>query len=858
MPEAASVRIATLEDPTVTIKRDAQVRVGLDDQSVALRLSEDGPNELGVSQRRSLVMIVLEVLREPMFLLLLGAGGIYLTMGDAREALVLLGFVLVIVLVTVLQERRTDNTLSALRDLSSPRALVMRNGRAVRIPGTEVVRDDVLIVSEGDRVAADGVLLEAHELAANESLLTGESEPVSKQAGDDLLYAGTMVVRGQGIMRVTATGQRTELGRIGKSLDDIALATSPLQEEMALLTRRVAIIGISLCVLLVVLFWLTRGDLAGGVLAGIALAMGILPQEFPVILVVFLALAARRIAVHRVLTRRLNAIETLGEVSVLCVDKTGTLTENRMIVSALRIGDEELSTERLGSGDLPEPFHELLEYAVLASEISPHDPMEQAFHRLAAIQLEGSEHLHPTWALVREYELEIGLLAMTHIWHDDTEGRNVVASKGAPEAVMDLCHLPAQRCAVLREQAATMARRGLRVLGVAKSTLPAGLQMPGIQHDISFEWVGLVGLSDPLRAEVPDTVAQCQRAGIRVVMITGDHPATAMAIAAQAGIDGSDVLTGDQIATLDAQALGDRVGRVNVFARIKPHQKLALVNALKERGEIVAMTGDGVNDAPALKAAHIGIAMGGRGTDVAREAASLVLLEDDFASIVRAVALGRRTYVNMRQAMIYTIAVHVPIVALALLPVLFGLPIILAPVHIAFLELVIDPACSLAFESEPGRPGLMEQPPRDRSQRLLAGRDLLQSIILGACVSGAAIAAYALLAHFGFEADSAATGTFVLLVAAIGALLLPLRATSGSAVSLLSGLTRETRWILALTLCALVIASRVPLLASMLRLDVLPLDVWAGCLATGLALAIPLQGIKSLLPLTWRSAHESS
>ncbi len=842
----------------MTIERDAQVRVGLDDQSVALRLSEDGPNELGASQRRSLLTIILDVLREPMFLLLLGAGGIYLTMGDAREALVLLGFVLVIVLVTVFQERRTDNTLNALRDLSSPRALVMRNGRAVRIPGTEVVRDDVLIVSEGDRVAADGVLLEAHELAANESLLTGESEPVSKQAGEDRLYAGTMVVRGQGIMRVTATGQRTELGRIGKSLDNIALAASPLQEEMALLARRVAIIGISLCVLLVALFWLTRGDLAGGVLAGIALAMGILPQEFPVILVVFLALAARRIAVHQVLTRRLNAIETLGEVTVLCVDKTGTLTENRMIVSALRIGDEELSTERLGNGDLPEPFHELLEYAVLASEISPHDPMEQAFHRLAAIQLEGSEHLHPTWALVREYELEIGLLAMTHIWRDDTEGRNVVASKGAPEAVMDLCHLPEQRCVVLREQAAAMARRGLRVLGVAKSMLPDGLQMPGIQHDITFEWVGLVGLSDPLRAEVPDTVAQCLRAGIRVVMITGDHPATAMAIAAQAGIDGSDVLTGDQIATLDAQALRDRVGRVNVFARIKPDQKLALVNALKERGEIVAMTGDGVNDAPALKAAHIGIAMGGRGTDVAREAASLVLLEDDFASIVRAVALGRRTYVNMHQAMIYTIAVHVPIVALAMLPVLFGLPIILAPVHIAFLELVIDPACSLAFESEPGGSGLMQQPPRDRSQRLLAGRDLLQSVILGVFVSGAAIAAYALLAHFGFGAAEAATGAFVLLVAAIGALLLPLRKTSGSAFSLFKGLTRETRWILALTLCALVCASRVPFLASMLRLVVLPVEIWAGCLATGLMLVIPLQGIKMLLPRTWQSAHEST
>ena len=840
------------------INRDAQVRAGLDDESVATRRAEDGPNELGATKRRSLLAIILEVLREPMFLLLIGAGGIYLTMGDAREALVLLGFVLVIVMVTVLQERRTDNTLNALRDLSSPRALAMRNGRSVRIPGSEVVRDDVLIVSEGDRVAADGVLLEAHELAADESLLTGESQPVPKQAGDDCLYAGTMVVRGQGIMRVTATGQRTELGRIGKSLDDIALAASPLQAEMALLTRRVAIIGISLCVLLVALFWFTRGDLAAGVLAGISLAMGILPQEFPVILVVFLALAARRIAVHHVLTRRLNAIETLGEVTVLCVDKTGTLTENRMVVSALRIGQEELSTERLANGDLPEPFHELLEYAVLASEIIPHDPMEKAFHRLAAIQLEGSEHLHPTWALVREYELEIGLLAMTHIWRDDAESRNVVASKGAPEAVMDLCHLPDARCETLREEAASMARRGLRVLGVAKSMLPGGSELPGIQHDISFEWVGLVGLADPLRAEVPQTVAQCRQAGIRVVMITGDHPATAMAIATQAGIDGGDVLTGDQIATLNAQALRDRVEHVNVFARIRPDQKLALVEALKSCGEIVAMTGDGVNDAPALKSAHIGIAMGGRGTDVAREAASLVLLEDDFASIVHAVALGRRTYVNMRQAMIYTIAVHVPIVALAMLPVLFGLPIILAPAHIAFLELVIDPACSLAFESEPGAPSLMSQPPRDRNQHLLAGHDLWQSVLFGAIVAGTAIAAYALLSRNGFGADSAATGAFVVLVAAIGAMLLPLRSKEGSLASLFGGLTRETRWILALTLVALACATRIELLASTLRLVTLPIDAWAACLAAGLALAVPLQGIKALGLRARRPAHASA
>ncbi len=789
---------------------DADMPEGLSSEVARNRLVTEGANEFGAARQRTWLRTALEVLREPMFLLLLGSGAIYLATGDPHEALVLLGFVAAIMLVTIFQERRTEHALALLRDLSSPRTVAVRDGKPVRIAGREVVRGDLLILAEGDRVPADGEIVQAHELAMDESMLTGEPEAISKFPRISVVFAGTLVVRGQGRMQVSATGRRTELGRIGQFLQQIPLQSSPLQEEIGRLTRRLALTGMGFCFLLAGLYWLLWGGWLRGILAGITLAMGILPQEFPVIMIVFFAMGARRLAAHQVLVRRLNAIETLGETTVLCVDKTGTITQNRMSVAALSVDGQLQEIPDAGQDSLPDRYQKLLEFAVLACETGPHDPMEQAIWQSARNFLDEGR-LHSEWLLVREYELTPGLLAMSHLWQDGHGGPGTVASKGAPEAIAELCHLPdLQRAAVLYE-AARMAKRGWRVLGVARADPEAAEPWPDSQNGFDFVFLGLLALVDPLRHEVPGAVAECQRAGVRVIMMTGDHPDTAMAVARNAGIAGNGVLAGAEIAMLDRMALQKKFAEVSVFARVSPGQKLAIVETLKAQGEIVAMTGDGVNDAPALKSAHIGIAMGKRGTDVAREAASIVLLEDNFGSIVSAIRLGRRIYANLRQSLLYTLAVHVPIVGLSILPVVLGFPLLLAPMHIAFLELIINPACSVVFEAEKGDRLLMERPPRSSAEKLLSLRQAAPGLIQGLTVTLVTLAGYFWYMSSGMADGKARALAFVILVTANTLLLFPARSSGpGWSGWTFARLSAAGVAVLGGTLAALVLVTAIP------------------------------------------------
>ena len=761
---------------------------GLSTPEAAQRLREDGPNVLASEQRRTWVVILREALREPMFMLLLAAGALYLILGDSQDGLVMFGLVLVVLALTLYQEGRTERALAALHELTSPRALVLRDGRVQRIPGSEVVRGDLLILAQGDRIAADAVLLSGTEVQLDESLLTGEAMPVSKQVdGVAALFAGTLLVNGHGTARVTATGGRSEIGKIGSALQGLNTERSPLKRQTAQLVRSLALIAFATSLVLVLLLGLRHGDWLAAILAGIALAMAMLPQEFTVVLTVLPALGAWRLAQQQVLTRRMAAIETLGATSVLCVDKTGTLTENRMTVVALyapggdAAADEFFDLTTPTGAAVPEDFHTLVEYAILASMAEPYDPMEQAFHRLGQQALGQTEHLHGDWTLLREYGLTPELRAMAHVWKATQGQAHVVAAKGAPEAIADLCHLEAAELTRLSSAADAMAAKGLRVLGVARASF-AGQTWPEAEHDFEFAFVGLLGLADPLRSGVQAAVAECHTAGIRVMMITGDYPVTARAIAAQAQIacDGEgQLLTGDELARLDEAQLLARISSVTVCARIAPEQKLRIVQALKQQGDIVAMTGDGVNDAPALKAAHVGVAMGARGTDVAREAASLVLLDDNFASIVQAVRLGRRIFNNLHKSMSYILAVHVPVAGMALVPALLGWPVLLLPLHIAFLELVIDPACSLVFEGEPAEADVMGRPPRDAEAPLFGGRAMLLAVLQGLGFWLVVLAAYA-WAMGQWPAPQARAFAFTSLVAGNLGLILSSRSRSSA------------------------------------------------------------------------------
>lgn len=786
--------------------RDLQ---GLSSREAERRIEEEGYNELPQETQRGTFAIVVEVAKEPMFLLLVGAGLIYFLLGDLQEAAMLLFFVFVIIGITVYQERKTENALQALRTMSSPRALVIRDHSRCRIPGREVVRGDLILLSEGDRVPADSCVLESTNLLLDESLLTGESVPVRKfpvvegkelplqPGGEDqpVVYSGTLVVQGTGLAEVVATGHHSEIGKIGKTLSSLKEDDTQLEREIKRLVRNIAIVGLVLCGLTVLVYSLTRFDWIEGILAGITLAMAILPEEFPVVLTVFLALGAWRMSRHRVLTRKVTAIEALGAATVLCVDKTGTLTENRMSVSVLNARGTICNLPDLQEPSLPEYCHELVEYAMLASKQDPFDPMEKALLQIGMDGLAGTEHIHQGWELVEEYPLSKDLLAMSNVWRSPDGFEFIIAAKGAPEAVVDLCHCTDEQMRELTDQVQSMAGDGFRVLAAAKASFRSG-SLPDGQHDFAFQFLGLIGFLDPIRQGVADALAECRSAGIRVIMITGDYPATAVKISRQIGLDtGRSSLTGQDLERLSDEDLAERLGTTSIVARAVPDQKLRIVRALKRSGNVVAMTGDGVNDAPSLKEADIGIAMGKRGTDVAREASALVLLDDAFSSIVGAIRMGRRIFDNLRKAMAYIIAVHVPIAGMSLLPIVFGWPLVLLPVHIVFLELIIDPACSVVFEAEDADPDIMKKSPRDPRDPLVNRRTLFVAMSQGAVVLAVLLALFFSAYTMGLGADESRAFTFTTIVIANLGLIFVNRSWSTTFVTTLRRPNRALWWV---------------------------------------------------------------
>jgi Ca2+-transporting ATPase len=606
-----------------------------------------------------------------------------------------------------------------------------------------VVTRDIVILHEGDRVPADGLLLESMHISVDESLLTGESMPVLKAVENDhKLFSGTMVVQGGGIMKVTSTGMETAFGKIGKSIQQIQVDQTKLQVEMKVLIRYFFIIGILMTLLVVVAFYFTRGNFLEALLNGLAASMAILPEEFPVVLTVFLAIGAWRLSQNRVLTRKPSAIETLGAATVLCSDKTGTITLNQMSIAAIYSQNTIIYSDQFM--DAKDQIEPVIRVSYLATTGDSADPMEKAIQ--VYHQNMNSTKISDL-ILEREYPFSAKILAVTRVFKPSNAPFEVYC-KGAPETILALCGKMDDENLLSTLQ--ILADKGLRVLGLAEAHHSSDV-LPESIHEFTFKFIGFIGFEDPIRPEVPKALQECYEAGIKVIMITGDYPATAKSIAKQAGLkSGFDLLTGQELNLITDEELKQKISSVNIFARIVPEQKLRIIRALQFNGEVVAMTGDGVNDAPALKAADIGVAMGKKGTDVAREASSLVLLDDNFSSIVSAIRSGRRIYDNLQKAMAYIIAIHIPIIGLTLLPSFLPfLPILLMPLHIVFMELIIDPVCSVAFESESEEKGIMNRPPRNPNKRFFGSKSIIQSALAGLLLLAVVLGVYFLSIHEG-------------------------------------------------------------------------------------------------------------
>jgi len=838
---------------------------GLSDEQVKDRIEKFGYNEIEKEKKRSILNIVKEVLKEPMFLLLIACAGLYFFFGDLSDSLLLSFSACIVIGITVYQERKVERAIEALRDLSSPRALVMRNNEQIMIPGKEVVIDDILVLFEGDRVPADAVILSSSNLLVDESLLTGESVPVKKIEWDGkakqtrvggentpFVYSSTLIVGGHATAKVISIGAQTEVGKIGTALKKIEPEQTVLQKETEKIVKIFSIAGFVVCALIIIFYSIAKNNFIEGLLAGLSAAMSMLPEEFAVVLTVFLALGAWRMSKSSVLTRRLNAIQNMGAATVLCTDKTGTLTLNKMTIQKLMlINGKEIDIQETKNG-LKSEFHEILEFGILASQKNPFDPMEKAIIATGNNLLKDTHHLH-NWELLKEYPLSKEILAVSNVWRTSDTKKIVIASKGALESIISLCHMSRKEKEVLLKQVKNLSGQGLRILGVAKTEffLKHDQELPKDQHEYKFKFIGLIGLEDPLRESVPSSLKECHNAGIRVIMVTGDYAGTAMNVAKQAGfVNYQNVITGTELDKMSDEELKEKIKSTNIFARVVPEQKLRIIRALKSNHEVVMMTGDGVNDAPSLKAADIGIAMGSRGTEVARESAALVLLDDNFSSIEQAIRLGRRIYDNIKKAMSYIIAIHIPIAGLALIPVLFNWPLILFPAHIAFLELIIDPICSIAFENEAEEDNIMKRKPRKKNDSLFDKETIIKCIFQGLVVLVIVIGLYIYASNNPLHgsstpsAEDARTLAFTALVISNAFIILSLRSPTKTIIETLTQKNNSLWIVLVMALTILGLTIYVPTLNEMFNFAPLhPLDI-ALCISAGLLSIALFEGAK--------------
>lgn len=733
-----------------------------------------GKNELTPQKKECFIKKVFHIICEPMFLLLIVAAIIYFILGEPGDGAIMLIFVIGIIGIDVIQEWKTDRTLNALRDLSAPHVMVLRDGSEHEIASSDLVPGDIMMIYEGVKIPADGVIVKCSDLCVDESSLTGEAEGVWKNVGNaknaedetagywrkDYCYAGTLVTQGSAAVLVDKIGTATEYGKIGKNVASAPAEPTPLQKQTSSLVKLCAGIAAVLFALVGIFTYFNLSDyefsnrMIQSILSGVTLAMAMIPEEFPVVLTVFLSMGAWRLAKKQSLVRNLPSVETLGAVSVLCVDKTGTITMNQMTVRNIWALDGN--------------EHTLLETMGLGCETDAYDPMEKAMLSCCAEHGLSIQHLFHG-ELIKEYAFTNEMKMMGHVWQRN--GEIVIAAKGSPERILTICNMDEESRAIAEQKITEMSKEGLRVIAVAAAKPQTEDEIPVSITDCRLTLLGLIGLADPPREGVQENIAVCSQAGIRVVMITGDNGLTAASIAKQVGIKGHEqIITGDMLNNMSDEELREKVKKVNIFSRVIPEHKMRIVKAFKENGEVVAMTGDGVNDAPALKYADIGIAMGKRGSEVSREAADLILMDDNFTTIVETVKDGRRIYDNIRKAVGYIFTIHIPIALASLLAPFLGIgpaALLLLPLHIVLLELIIDPTCSIILERQPAETDIMERRPRNPQEKLLNARMLAKSILQGIVMFAASFGTYycVLNGNAGNASTARAMGLVVIILA---------------------------------------------------------------------------------------------
>lgn len=738
---------------------------GLGNEAIEEARLLHGVNLSSVKKQNTLIKSLRDTVTEPMFILLVGAASIYFILGQTQEALFMTGAILLVSAISFYQDHRSRRALEALKKMTAPKAKAIRNGELVDLFTVDIVIGDYLLAQEGSVIAADGLIIQSHDFSVNESMLTGESFSVNKSSGakDRKVFQGTQVVSGQAVFIVNAIGDNTELGKIGRSIQSIEEEKTPLQIQIGSFIKKMAVVGAIVFLLVWGINYFSSLDFLDSLLKGLTLAMSILPEEIPVAFSTFMALGAWRLMKKGIVVKQTKTVESLGAATVICVDKTGTITENRMSLAHLVVS---------GSSEFLEPSDwkknsaalEVIRFAMFSSETTPFDPMEKALHDAYAAL--GVEDERKAFNMIHEYPLEGKPPMMTHVF-ESSIGVRIIAAKGAPEVILAVSNLNDATRKQISATVGKLANKGFRILGVAKSNF-VGRDFPETQQQLPFTFVGLVAFYDPPKANIREVFQSFYEAGISVKIITGDNALTTSAIASQAGFRGADkVLDGEDLVNLTDAELEAIVLDTNIFTRMFPEAKLRIIKALKNCSQIVAMTGDGVNDGPALKAAHIGVAMGKRGSELARSAASLILTDDNLERMVDAIASGRHIYTNLKKAIQYIISIHIPIILTVAMPLLLGwiYPNIFTPVHVIFLELIMGPTCSIIYESEPREANAMRQPPRKMTLTFFSTKELWISIIQGLVIAAGTLSCYQ-MAGAGCSEDQVRTLVFITLIAA--------------------------------------------------------------------------------------------